>query len=42
MIIGIFNFVVGGESILLLFIEVMGVGCWTELRGGCFWEVYMY
>ena len=29
-----------GEFILLLFIGVMAAGCWLELRGGCFWEVY--
>ena len=22
-----------------LFIWVMAAGCWSELRGGCFWEV---
>ena len=32
--------VLGGEFILLLFFGVMAVGCWLELRGGCFWEVY--
>ena len=33
--------VLGGEFILLLlFIVVMAAGCWSELRGGCFWEVY--
>ena len=32
--------VLGGEFILLLFIAVMAAGCWSELRGGCFWEVY--
>ena len=32
--------VLGGEFILLLFIGVMAVVCWSELRGGCFWEVY--
>ena len=26
--------------ILLLFIGVMATGCWSELRGGCFREVY--
>ena len=31
--------VLGGEFILLLFIGVMAAGCWSELRGGCFWEV---
>ena len=31
--------VLGGE-LLLLFIGVMAAGCWLELRGGCFWEVY--
>ena len=27
---------------MLLFIGVMGMaaGCWLELSGGCFWEVY--
>ena len=30
----------GGEFILLLFIGVMAAGCWSELRGGCFCEVY--
>ena len=30
----------GGEYILLLFIGVMAAGYWSELRGGCFWEVY--
>ena len=34
--------VLGGEFILLLFIGVMAVGCWSELRGGCFWEVSMF
>ena len=33
--------VLGGEFILLLFIGVMAAGCWSELRGGCFWEVYI-
>ena len=32
--------VLGGEFILLLFIGVMAAGCWSELRGGSFWEVY--
>ena len=32
--------VLGGEFILLLFIGVMAAGCWSELRGGCFWEAY--
>ena len=47
MIISIFNewvgsVVLGGEYILilLLFIGVMAAGCWSELRGGCFWEIY--
>ena len=47
MIIGIFVLMgvigscsSGGEFILLLFIGVMAAGCWSELRGGCFWEVY--
>ena len=26
--------VLGGEF------GVMAAGCWSELRGGCFWEVY--
>ena len=21
-------------------VGVMAAGCWSELRGGCFWEVY--
>ena len=25
---------------MLLFIGVMAAGCWSELRGGGFWEVY--
>ena len=33
--------VLGGEVMLLLFIGVMAAGCWSELRGGCFLEVYM-
>ena len=37
--------VVGGcswsEFILLLFIGVVAAGCWSKLRGGCFWEVYV-
>ena len=32
--------VLGVEFILLLFIGVVAAGCWSELRGGCFWEVY--
>ena len=32
--------VLGGEFISLLFIGVMAAGCWSELRSGCFWEVY--
>ena len=32
--------VLGGEFILLLFIGVMAADYWSELRGGCFWEVY--
>ena len=33
--------VLGGELILLLFtLGVVVAGCWSELRGGCFWEVY--
>ena len=33
--------VLGGEFLLLLFIGViMAAGCWSKLRGGCFWEVY--
>ena len=32
--------VLGGEFMLLLFIGVMAAGCWSELRGDCFWEVY--
>ena len=32
--------VLGGEFILFLFIGVMAAGCRSELRGGCFWEVY--
>ena len=32
--------VLRGEFILLLFIGVMDAGCWSVLRGGCFWEVY--
>ena len=32
--------VLGGDFIFLLFIGVMAAGCWSELRGGCFWEVY--
>ena len=27
----------GGEFIVLLFIGVVAAGCWSELRGGCFW-----
>ena len=34
--------VLGGEFILLLFIGVMAAGCWSELRGGCFWSFIMY
>ena len=31
----------GGEFILLLFIGVMAAGCWSDLRDGCFGEVYV-
>ena len=33
--------VLGGEFVMLLFIGVMVVGRRSELRGGCFWEVYI-
>ena len=48
MIIGVFNqlvwsvVVIAGEFILLLFIEIMADGCRSELRGGCFMEVYRF
>ena len=36
--------VVGGALEIYIgfyvFIGVMADGCWSELRGGCFWEVY--
>ena len=32
--------VLGCEYILLPFIGVMAADCWSELRGGCSWEVY--
>ena len=32
--------VLGSEFIFLVFIGVMTAGLLSELRGGCFWEVY--